>query len=135
MFMSLATNSAFLKSNSPAQATSFIYGFGVVLLAIITIVYINYANGFLLSMRQKEYGMFMMLGAKSSKISKMIFVETFTIGAIATVLGSVIGIIATGFVSRLVIDALDMQVKHFNSFYLPALLSTFAFFIVIFIIS
>lgn len=135
MFMSLATNSAFLKSNSPAQATSFIYGFGVVLLAIITIVYISYANGFLLSMRQKEYGMFMMLGAKSSKISKMIFVETFTIGAIATVLGSVIGIIATGFVSRLVIDALDMQVKHFNSFYLPALLSTFAFFIVIFIIS
>ncbi|MFC6323211.1 FtsX-like permease family protein [Companilactobacillus baiquanensis] len=135
MFMSLATNSAFLKSNSPAQATSFIYGFGAVLLAIITVVYINYANGFLLSMRQKEYGMFMMLGAKSSKISKMIFIETFTIGAIATVLGSVIGIVATSFVSQLVINALDMKVTHFNSFYLPALLITFAFFIVIFIIS
>jgi ABC-type transport system, involved in lipoprotein release, permease component len=124
MFMSLATNKNFLKSNSPAEATSFIFGFGAVLLAIITIVYINYANSFLLSMRQKEYGMFMMLGAKSSKISKMIFIETFSIGAISTVIGSAIGILATGFVSKLVIQALDMQVKHFNSFiyqhyYLP----------------
>ncbi|WP_338233028.1 FtsX-like permease family protein [Companilactobacillus muriivasis] len=135
MFMSLATNQNFLKSNSPAAATSFIFGFGIVLLAIITIVYVNYANTFLLSMRQKEYGMFMMLGAKSSKISRMIFVETFAIGAISTLIGSAIGILATGFVSKWIINALDMQVKHFNSFYLPALLWTFAFFIIIFMFS
>lgn len=135
MFMSLATNQSFLSSNSPAAATSFIFAFGIVLLAIITIVYINYANTFLLSMRQKEYGMFMMLGAKSSKISKMIFVETFAIGAMSTIIGSIIGIIATSFVSRWIIKALDMQVKHFNSFYLPALLWTFVFFIVIFLLS
>jgi len=135
MFMSLATNKAFLSSNSPAAATSFIFAFGIVLLAIITIVYINYANTFLLSMRQKEYGMFMMLGAKSSKISKMIFVETFAIGAISTIIGTLIGIVATGFVSRWLISMLDMQVKHFSSFYLPALIWTFVFFIVIFIFS
>lgn len=135
MFMSLATNNSFLSANSPAAATSFIFGFGIVLLAIITIVYVNYANTFLLSMRQKEYGMFMMLGAKSSKISRMIFVETFAIGAISTVIGSVIGILATGVVSKWLISAMDIQVKHFNSFYLPALLWTFVFFIVIFIFS
>ncbi|WP_334330361.1 FtsX-like permease family protein [Companilactobacillus sp. HBUAS59699] len=135
MFLSLALNKTFLSSNSPAQATAFIFGFGIVLLAIITIVYINYANTFLLSMRQKEYGMFMMLGAKSSKISKMIFVETFAIGAISTVIGSLIGIIATKYVSQWMITALDMQVKHFNSFYLPALLWTFVFFIVLFVFS
>jgi len=135
MFMSLATNQAFLSSNSPASATSFIFGFGIVLLAIITIVYVNYANTFLLSMRQKEYGMFMMLGAKSSKISKMIFVETFAIGAISTIIGTLIGIVATGFVSRWLISALDMQVKHFSSFYLPAFLWTLLFFVVIFMFS
>jgi len=135
MFMSLATNQAFLSSNSPASATSFIFAFGIVLLAIITIVYVNYANTFLLSMRQKEYGMFMMLGAKSSKISKMIFVETFAIGAISTLIGTAIGIIATGFVSRWLIGALDMQVKHFSSFYLPAFLWTLAFFVIIFMFS
>ncbi|WDT65528.1 FtsX-like permease family protein [Companilactobacillus crustorum] len=135
MFMSLATNKSFLNSNSPAAATSFIFGFGIVLLAIITIVYVNYANTFLLSMRQKEYGMFMMLGAKSSKISRMIFVETFAIGAISTVIGAFIGVVATSFVSRWIINALDMQVKHFNSFYLPALLWTLVFFVIIFMFS
>lgn len=135
MFMSLATNKAFLSSNSPASATAFIFGFGIVLLAIITIVYVNYANTFLLSMRQKEYGMFMMLGAKSSKISRMIFVETFSIGAISTVIGSAIGILATGVVGKWLISALDMQVKHFSSFYLPALIWTFVFFIIIFMFS
>lgn len=135
MFMSLATNQAFLSSNSPAAATSFIFGFGIVLLAIITIVYVNYANTFLLSMRQKEYGMFMMLGAKSSKISRMIFVETFAIGAISTLIGSAIGVLATGFVGRWLINLLDMKVKHFSSFYLPALLWTLLFFIVIFMFS
>ncbi|WP_334333519.1 FtsX-like permease family protein [Companilactobacillus sp. HBUAS59544] len=135
MFMSLATNQAFLSSNSPASATSFIFAFGIVLLAIITIVYINYANTFLLSMRQKEYGMFMMLGAKSSKISRMIFVETFAIGAISTLIGSAIGIVATKFVGQWLISALDMQVKHFSSFYAPALLWTLLFFVVIFAFS
>ncbi|WP_125568417.1 FtsX-like permease family protein [Companilactobacillus insicii] len=135
MFLSLALNKTFLKSNSPAAATAFIFGFGIVLLAIITIVYINYANTFLLSMRQKEYGMFMMLGAKSSKISRMIFVETFTIGAISTIIGALLGIIATKYVSQWMITALDMHVTHFSSFYLPALVWTFIFFIVIFVFS
>ena len=135
MFMALATNQSFLKSNSPASATVFIFGFGIVLLAIITIVYINYANTFLLSMRQKEYGMFMMLGAKSSKISQMIFIETLSIGAIATLIGSAIGIFLTGFVGKWLISALDMQIKHFDSFYLPAFLWTLAFFVIIFAFS
>lgn len=135
MFMSLAMNKDFLNSNSPAAATVFIFGFGAVLLAIITVVYINYANKFLLSMRQKEYGMFMMLGAKSSKISKMIFVETFIIGAIASVIGIILGIFATGFVGQLLMKNLDMPVKHFSSFYMPALIATLIFFIVIFIFS
>lgn len=135
MFMSLAMNQKFLESNSPAAATVFIFGFGAVLLAIITVVYINYANNFLLSMRQKEYGMFMMLGAKSSKISKMIFIETFVIGAVSTIIGVVIGIFATGFVGQLLMKNLDMPIKHFNSFYLPSLVATLLFFFVIFIFS
>ncbi|AKP67551.1 FtsX-like permease family protein [Companilactobacillus ginsenosidimutans] len=135
MFMTLAMNKQFLNSNSPAAATVFIFGVGAVLLAIITVVYINYANKFLLSMRQKEYGMFMMLGAKSSKISKMIFVETFAIGAIASAIGILIGILATGFVGDILVKNMGMQISHFNSFYMPALLVTIAFFALIFIIS
>lgn len=132
MFMSLATNQSFLKSNSPAAATPLIFGFGIVLLAIITLVYVIYANGFLMTMRQKEYGMFMMLGARSGKIGRMIFVETLTIGISATIIGIIVGMGFTGILSKLLISSMGMEISHFNSVYLPALLYTLIFFIVIF---
>ncbi len=57
--------------------TVIIFRIGSVLLGIITFVYILYANSFLMTMRQKDYAMFMMLGAKGRKIAQMIFSETF----------------------------------------------------------
>ncbi|GKQ42432.1 permease [Companilactobacillus sp. RD055328] len=135
MFMSLATNKDFLVKNSPSSVTSVIFGFGIVLLAIITLVYIVYANGFLLSMRQREYGMFMMLGARGSKISRMIFVETLVIGTISTLVGTLIGVGLTQVLSGWLIDTLNMQIKHFNAFYLPAVIYTLLFFVVIFAIA
>lgn len=135
MFMSLATNQSFLKNNSPASATPLIFGFGIVLLAIITLVYVIYANGFLMSMRQKEYGMFMMLGARSKKIGSMIFVETLAIGILATIIGVIVGIGFTGILSKVLINSMGMKISHFDSFYFPALLYTLVFFVVIFAIA
>lgn len=70
MFETLAMNDAFLKQNSMISAVSFVFQAGSVLLGIITIVYILYANTFLLSLRQKEYGMYMTLGAKKKKLAR-----------------------------------------------------------------
>jgi len=60
MFLTLATNPSFLKSSVAGQltmaATKFIFSFGIVLLAILTLVYLAYANSFLLSMRKRDYG-------------------------------------------------------------------------------
>ncbi|OTE88238.1 ABC transporter permease, partial [Escherichia coli] len=84
MFESMASNEAFLKSNSIISMVVFIFRFGSVLLGIITFAYILYANSFLMAMRQKDYAMFMMLGAKGRKIAQMIFIETFLVGIAAT---------------------------------------------------
>lgn len=69
MFMALATNQDFVKANSTVAAAPFVFGFGAVLLAIITLVYIIYANTFLMSMRQRDYAMFIMLGAKAVRLA------------------------------------------------------------------
>jgi len=61
MFESMASNEAFLKSNSIISMVVFVFRFGSVLLWIITLAYILYANSFLMAMRQKDYAMFMML--------------------------------------------------------------------------
>ncbi|QVI33867.1 ABC transporter permease [Lacticaseibacillus chiayiensis] len=135
MFMALATNTSFLTKNSPVAFTPFIFGFGAVLLAIITLVYIVYANSFLLSMRQRDYAMFMMLGAKGRKIGQLIFLETVTIGILATIGGIVIGMVGTKFVGQWLIHTLHAPATGFTAIWLPAILWTLGFFIVLFVFS
>ncbi|AYW45527.1 FtsX-like permease family protein [Tetragenococcus koreensis] len=135
MFQSMASNDDFLTNNSTVAMTGMIFQLGSVLLAIITLVYILYANSFLMSMRQKDYAMFMMLGAKQRKIGLLIFIETFTIGLLATLLGSAIGIGLTSIVSQLLTNQLDIQVTHFSPFNPKALLITLIFFTILFLLA
>lgn len=137
MFMVLATNQDFLGKNSMIGAanTSIVFIFGAILLAIITLAYLVYANSFLLNMRQRDYGMFMMLGAKTSKIAQLIFMETFVLGTVATLVGSLIGTGLAQIVAQLLVQQLGLKLQHFNAFYLPAFLITIAFFIVLFILA
>ncbi|KRM99991.1 ABC-type antimicrobial peptide transport system, permease component [Lactobacillus taiwanensis DSM 21401] len=137
MFMTLATNPAFLKGSLSIafQITQIVFGFGIALLSIITFVYIVYANSFLLSMRQKDYGMYMMLGARTSKIGRLIFTETLVVGLLATLLGTVLGVALTQGVSSILISQLGLQIHKFVGFYLPALLWTIAFFAILFFLA
>ena len=52
MFMTLATNPAFLKGSLSIafKITQIVFSFGIALLSIITFVYIVYANSFLLNL-------------------------------------------------------------------------------------
>ena len=135
MFESIASNEAFLESNSTVGATVLIFHFGSVLLAIITFVYILYANSFLMAMRQKDYAMFMMLGAKGRKIAQMIFTETFVVGATATVVGSAIGVGLTSIVERVLVEQLNISITHFTPFSVKGILITLFFFAVLFLLA
>ncbi|WP_125702735.1 FtsX-like permease family protein [Lacticaseibacillus daqingensis] len=135
MFMALATNSAFLTANSPVSSTTIIFGFGEVLLIIITTVYIVYANTFLMSMRQRDYAMFMMLGAKSRKIAQLIFIETVSVGFLASVVGTLVGMGLTGVAGRILINMLHAPATHFSVFWGPAILATFGFFLAMFVVA
>lgn len=68
MFQTIALNKVFIEANSFISWIQFIFHAGSVLLVIITFFYIVYANSFLLSLRQKEFGMYMMLGAKNIRL-------------------------------------------------------------------
>lgn len=135
MFESMATNEAFLKSNSIISSVVMIFHLGTVLLSIITMVYILYANSFLMTMRQRDYAMFMMLGAKGRKIAQMIFLETLFVGIFATVVGSGLGILLTSGVNQLLSEQLNVKVAHFSPVNTQALLFTGVFFVILFLIS
>ncbi|KRN28197.1 hypothetical protein IV38_GL001650 [Lactobacillus selangorensis] len=135
MFEALATNKSFVKANSIISMASIVFQFGSVLLGIIAFVYVLYANTFLMSMRQRDYGTFMMLGAKRHKISQLIFAETFLIGFGSTVIGILIGTGLTAGLSGLLLKQMDITVAHFHAFYLPAVGVTMLFFAVLFLLA
>lgn len=135
MFESLASNKAFLEANTTVSSVVIIFRLGSVLLAIITFVYILYANSFLLNMRQKEYGMFLMLGAKVKKIAQLIFLETFLVGFLATLAGSLVGIALTKGVSLILINQLQLSLTHFQPVSPKALLETIVFFSILFFLA
>lgn len=135
MFETMAANRDFLTANSTISLTVFIFTFGSVLLGIITFVYILYANSFLLAMRQKDYALLMMFGAKTRKIAQMIFIETFVIGFVATMIGALVGTGLSSVVHHLLTEQLNLTVTHFSPVNQTALLVTLLFFLVLFVIA
>ena len=56
MFSAIALNKEYLLANSTTAIIVLVFTIGEVLLGLITVVYLNFANGFLLRLRQAEYG-------------------------------------------------------------------------------
>ncbi|KMY51342.1 FtsX-like permease family protein [Peribacillus loiseleuriae] len=133
MFQTLSWNTEFIKSNAMIRNIQLVFIVGSVLLSVVTILYMLYTNTFLLSLRQKQFGMYMMLGAKKKSIKKIMFVETIVIGAASLVIGVSIGIGLAFMVGYLLAGQLNITLEGYQSFYLPAVLATFVFFIVVFL--
>ncbi|MEH7856374.1 ABC transporter permease, partial [Bacillus thuringiensis] len=135
MFQTLALNEAFVNNNGPIRSTGMIFQVGSYLLGIITFFYVLYANSFLMSLRQKEFGMYMMLGAKKQKITFLMFVETILIGAVSLVVGITIGIGLSQGIGKLLMKQLDFTASGYQAFYVPSMLVTCMFFLVLFMLS
>ncbi|PEI52189.1 ABC transporter permease [Bacillus pseudomycoides] len=135
MFQTLALNEVFLKSNATISSIGIVFQAGSILLAIITFFYILYANSFLLSLRQKEFGMYMMLGAKKHKITLLMFMETIIIGVASLVIGIAIGVGLAQGIGQLLMKQLEFTADGYQAFYVPSMTVTCIFFFVLFVFS
>ncbi|MFE4764164.1 FtsX-like permease family protein [Bacillus mycoides] len=135
MFQTLALNKAFIESNSVIQSIGFVFQAGSFLLAIITFFYILYANSFLLSLRQKEFGMYMMLGAKKHKVTLLMFIETIVLGAASLVIGIAVGVGLAEGIGQLLMKQIEFAGEGYKAFYLPSMTVTCIFFFALFVLS
>ncbi|PEX56790.1 FtsX-like permease family protein, partial [Bacillus cereus] len=135
MFQTLALNKAFLESNSVIKSIGFVFQAGSFLLAIITFFYILYANSFLLSLRQKEFGMYMMLGAKKHKVTLLMFIETIVLGAASLAIGIAVGVGLAEGIGQLLMKQLEFAGEGYKAFYLPSMTVTCIFFFALFVLS
>lgn len=85
-----------------------------VFVAIILALLIVYANNFLINRRKKEFGIYMTLGMGKRQISKIILIETFFVGLISLIVGLIIGIFASQFMSVFVAKLFEANMKKFE---------------------
>ncbi|MGG3670636.1 ABC transporter permease [Bacillus nitratireducens] len=135
MFQTLSLNKAFLESNANVGPIVLIFQIGSSLLAIVTFFYIMYANSFLLSLRQKEFGMYMMLGAKKYKVTLLMFLETIILGAASLVIGITIGVALAEGIGQLLMKQLELTGEGYQAFYIPSMVVTCIFFFALFVLS
>lgn len=134
MFEAIATNKSFIHASSSLSVLPIIFQLGSILLGMITVFYLMYANSFLLTMRQREFGMYIMLGAKKTKVIQIMFGETISVGLVAMLTGIGFGIGLTGLVSHLLIQILDFNAPHFQIWNGTAFSYTIIFFVILFIL-
>lgn len=136
MFQTLAMNSEFTKDNSLIGSIRLVFWVGAILLSFITVFYIIYANSFLLTLRRKELGMYMMLGAKKKKVAQLLFIETFGMGIVSIIIGILVGIVLASVAGNFLMNGMEISAKgNYASVYTPAILVTSIFFLILFFIT
>ncbi len=118
MFNSLDSQQAMLKVSQSTHEiiTLLISLLGVVsvFVAVVLGILIVYANIFLINRRKKEFGIYMTLGMGKRQVSKVILIETVLIGLISLVVGLIIGIFASQFMSILVAKLFEADMSEFQ---------------------
>ena len=85
-----------------------------VLIAIVLAFLIIYANQFLLKRRKKELGIYMMLGMKKGRISRIFAGETFCVGVIALAVGLIQGFILSQGVSLIALKLFAIELDKYQ---------------------
>lgn len=125
------TNTKHEMLETMAQVLSIISVFVAFILAFLII----YASGFLMKRRKKEFGIYMLLGMKKRKISRIILAETLLVGIISLIVGLVVGIGLSQLMSVVVANMFEANMTNFAfTFSSSALLKTCIYFEIIYLV-
>ena len=109
-------------------------GFVSIFVAVVLGLLIIYANNFLINRRKKEFGIYMTLGMSKKQISKIILLETIFVGIVSLIVGLIIGIFASQFMSILVAKLFEADMSEFQFvFSKDACIKTCVYFAVMYI--
>ena len=85
-----------------------------VFIAVVLGLLIVYANNFLINRRKKEFGIYMTLGMGKRQISKILLIETIFVGIISLVIGLILGVFSSQFMSILVAKLFQADMSKFE---------------------
>ena len=92
VMMSLSLDPA-VKKMFAGGTLSLIMRYGTVIVGIFVFAFLMYSNGFLMKRRQREFGIFNILGMEKQHLSHVLFLETMMVAAGSVVLGILFGML------------------------------------------
>ena len=110
-----------------------LYGINAIVILVISYL-INYTTRFMFQKRSKEFGMYMLLGIKKKKITKMFLLENLLIGLIALVIAIPIGFIVSQFMSMIIVSLLGLPQAIFIELNLASIGLLVLYFAIIYIL-
>lgn len=139
IFNAIETQSAMLKiSNDTREIVKLltqIMSWVSVFIACVLGFLVIYASRFLMKRRNKEFGLYLVLGMGKRKVSLILFFETLIIGIISLVVGIIIGIGASQFISFLVASMFQADMSKYQFvFSSQACIKTILNFVLIYVI-
>ena len=118
MFNSIDSQQAMLEvsesTRSIIKLMISLLGYVSVFVAVVLGLLIVYANNSLINRRKKEFGIYMTLGMGKRQISKIILIETILVGIVSLIVGLIIGIFASQFMSILVAKMFEADMSKFQ---------------------
>ena len=110
-----------------------LYGINAIVILVISYL-INYTTKFMFQKRSKEFGMYILLGIKKKKITKMFLLENLLIGLIALLIAIPIGFLASQFVSMVIVSLLGLPQAIFIELNLTSIGLLVLYFVIIYIL-
>ena len=124
--------SPLLRHMSGGSNAAYILSFAKWVMGIFSLVFLFYTNSFLIRRRNREFGLYNILGMNKKKIGKIISCESFIIAAISIVLGMVLGIALSKYAELLLFNIIHANIDYSFNIPLDAVNNTLLVFITIF---
>lgn len=106
-----------------------------VFVAIILGFLIVYASNFLIKRRNKEFGIYLILGMPKKDVSKILLLETIIIALFSLIVGLLIGVVLSQFMSLLVVAMFEIDMTSYQFvFSFKAAIKTIIYFVIMFIV-
>lgn len=106
-----------------------------IFVAIVLGGLIVYANRFLIKRRNKEFGIYLTLGMSKGKMSAILLIETVVVGAFSLIIGLVIGVALSQFMSVMVADIFEADMSRFSfTFSRDAFIKTCIYFGIMYVV-
>lgn len=131
-FMALRYNDKFVQISERLQAATIASGACGFVLLWTVIFFMWYANNFFFKERQKEIGMYMLMGISSSKLGKVFALESIFLGGLSLSIGLPLGIIFSKLFFMIIGKAIMLNVQFPLTVSPRAILKLVRMFVIIF---